>query len=151
MRCRSAELVDLPGGELAGVALGVQSTQGVEPLVAIDAQPFAQLAQADAQQVSDVFTALALGNGQDSGEALVDTPVKGFLAALLDAPSLLGTQDNRLHGRRCGLWDGSLRLPSFAPSIVGGTRRALVKAAEGVQSVVAKDTKPMAQLGEINP
>src|SRR5262249_16993226 len=49
------ELADLLGGELARVALVVQGTQGVEPLVAIDAKPFAQLAEADPQQAGDLF------------------------------------------------------------------------------------------------
>src|SRR6266404_5805035 len=43
------ELVHLPSGELARVALVVEDAQGVEPLVAIDPQPFAQLAEANPQ------------------------------------------------------------------------------------------------------
>jgi len=54
------ELVHLPGGELARVALVVESTQSVEPLVAIDPEPFAQLGEADPQQVSDFLPAFAL-------------------------------------------------------------------------------------------
>src|SRR5262249_30530938 len=107
------ELVDLGRGELAGVALVVQSTQSVEPFVAIDPEPIAQLAQANAQQVSNFFTAVARGNGQDGSEALVDTPIKGFLAAACDVATLLGAQDNRFHGRRCGSWDGPIRSPCF--------------------------------------
>ena len=84
------ELVHLRGGELARVALVVERAQGVEPLVAIDAEPFAQLGEADAQQVSDFFPAGALGHGQDGREALVDTPVKGVLAAAFDLPPVLG-------------------------------------------------------------
>src|SRR5262249_13164188 len=102
------ELVYLPGGELARVALVVQGTQSVDPLVAIDPEPFAQLAQADPQQVNDFLPAFALGNGQDRGEALVDTPVEGSLAAAFDLTPLLGRQDNRFRGRRCVPGDGSL-------------------------------------------
>jgi hypothetical protein len=35
--------------------------------------------------------------------------------------------------------------------IVAGARFAFTKGAEGFKSVVAKDTKPMAHPGEINP
>jgi hypothetical protein len=85
------EVFHLLGGELARVALVVQSTKSVEPLVAIDTEPFAQLGEADPQQVSDFFPAGALGNGQDGSEALVDTPVPGFLASSFEfPPSLAG-------------------------------------------------------------
>src|SRR4051812_25389436 len=47
------ELINLAGGKFARVALVVQGTEGVEPLVAIDTKPFAQLAEADQQQLSD--------------------------------------------------------------------------------------------------
>src|SRR5262245_34661876 len=108
------ELVDLRGAELAGVALVVQSTQGVEPLVAIDAEPFAQLAVANAQQVSDVFTAFALGNAQDGREALVDTPIRGLLAASFDVAALPRSQENRFHEHRGGPGDGLGRWPSLS-------------------------------------
>jgi len=39
----------------------------------------------------------------------------------------------------------------FPKSMVGGTRFVSGKGAEGFKSVVAKDTKPLAELGEINP
>jgi hypothetical protein len=35
--------------------------------------------------------------------------------------------------------------------MVGGVRFVSGKGAEGFESVVAKDTKPVAELGEINP
>src|SRR4051794_40432326 len=44
------ESLDLVGGELARVPLVVEGAEGVEPLVAIDAQPFTQLGQTHAQQ-----------------------------------------------------------------------------------------------------
>src|SRR5205807_1627503 len=50
---------------------------------------------------------------QDGREALVDAPVKSFLASSFEFPALLLGQDNRFHGRRCRLWIGSFRLPSL--------------------------------------
>src|SRR5262249_2518961 len=100
--------------ELARVALVVESTQSVEALVAIDPEPFAQLGEANPQQMSDCFPAVILGNGQDGSEALVDTPIKGFFAASVEFPPLLGGQDNRFHGRRWGLGNESLRLLSLS-------------------------------------
>src|SRR4051812_36650227 len=47
------ELIDLVRGKFARVALVVQGAEGVEALVAIDTKPFAQLAEADQQQLSD--------------------------------------------------------------------------------------------------
>src|SRR5262249_15164803 len=90
----------------------------------------------NAQQVSDFFTAFTLGNGQDGSETLVDTPVKGFLAASFDAPSLLGIQDNRFHDRRCEPWDKALPLALlWSMSIVAGARFAFTKGAEGFKPV----------------
>src|SRR5262249_5669667 len=80
------ELVHLPGAELARVTLVVESTQGVEPFVAIDQKQFAEWAEADPQQVGDFLPAVALGNRQDGGEALVDASVKSFLAESFDLP-----------------------------------------------------------------
>src|SRR5262249_17455394 len=51
------ELVHLPGGEVARVAPVLEDAQGVEPLVAIDSEPFAQLAEADPQQRSALVPA----------------------------------------------------------------------------------------------
>src|SRR5947209_1147937 len=108
------ELIHLVGAELARVALVVERAKSVESLVAIDAQPFAQLGEAHAQQMSGFFPAFALRNHQDGREALVDTPVMGALAASFDLPPLLGSQDNRFHGRRCARGDGAFRLPSLS-------------------------------------
>jgi hypothetical protein len=55
---------DLVGGELAGVALVKEGAEGVEPLVAEDTEPFAQLGKADAQQLGDLFTGFARGDSQ---------------------------------------------------------------------------------------
>src|SRR5262249_18266553 len=93
------ELFDLVRGKLAGVALVEKGAQGVAPLVAKAGGPFTQWAEADPQQSSGFFPAVALGAGQDGGEALVHTPVKGRLASSLDLPPLPGGQDNRFHGR----------------------------------------------------
>src|ERR1035441_979836 len=107
------ESIDLVGGKVARIALVVKGAEDIDPLVAKDTEPFAQLAEADPQHMSDFITALALGDGQDGSEALIHTPVKGSLASLLDLPSLLGSQDNRFHGRVLLELDGSFRLPSL--------------------------------------
>src|SRR5450631_1606961 len=60
-----SESIDLAGSEFARIALVVEGAEGVQPLVAEEAEPFAQLAEADPQHVSDFITALALGDGQD--------------------------------------------------------------------------------------
>jgi hypothetical protein len=85
---------DLVRGELAGVALVEEGAERVEPLVAEDAEPFAQLGEADAQQLGDLLTGLARGDGQDGGEALVDAPVEGLLAAAFDLLALLIGQES---------------------------------------------------------
>src|ERR1700683_4533752 len=117
------ELIHLVDGELARVALVVERAENVESLVAIDAEPFSQLAQANTQQMNDFLPAFAPRNHQDGSEALVDTPVKGILAASFDLPPLLGGQDNRFHGRRCARRDGAFRLPSL--SQVNGWRSSV--------------------------
>ena len=145
------ELFDLVRGEFAGVALVVEGAEGVEPLVAEDAEPFAQLAEADPQQLGDFFTGFARGDGQDGGEALVDTPVQGFLASPFDLLALLGGQDNRFHGRMRGLGDGSFRLPSLPQVNRWGVGSPSARVQRASSPSLTKDTEPLAQLGEINP
>src|ERR1700729_3676932 len=57
--------------------------------------------------MSDFLPAFALRHRQDGSEALVDTPVKRFLASSFDLSALLGGQDNRFHGCRCERGDGA--------------------------------------------
>ena len=97
------ESLDLMRGEFAGVALVAESAEGFESLVAEDAEPLAQLGEADPQEFGDLFPGFAGGDGQDGGEALVDTPVEGPLASPLHFLALLGSQDDRLHGCMPGL------------------------------------------------
>src|SRR5262249_1830706 len=69
----------------------------LQPLVAEDAEPLAQLAEADPQQLGDVLSGLARRDRQDGGQALVDAPVQAFLTAPFNCLALLGSQCNRLH------------------------------------------------------
>ena len=62
------ELLDLVRGEVAGVALVKQSAQGVEPLVAEDAEPFAQLGETDARSSAT--------SSRDLPEAMARTAVR---------------------------------------------------------------------------
>src|SRR5262249_56978569 len=75
------EFLDLVRGEVSGVAFVKQSAERVEPVVAEDAEPLAPLGEADAQQLRDLLPGFARGDGQDGGEAVVDTTVQGLLAA----------------------------------------------------------------------
>jgi len=92
------ELCNLMSSKFTRITLVMESAESIESFIAIDTKPFAQLGEADPQQVSDFFPAFALGNGQDGSEALVDTPVEGPLASSFEFPPLLRAQDDRLHG-----------------------------------------------------
>ena len=147
-----SESIDLVGGEIARIAPVVEGAEGIQPLVAEDAEPFAQLAEADPQHVGGFITALAFGDDQEGSQALVDTPVECPLASSLDLPSLLWSQDNRLHGGRRWLLDGSFRLPFRPPRSIGSWGRVSIgEGAEGFESLGAKDTEPFPQLGECSP
>ena len=91
------EVSDLIGFELARVALVVDVAEGVEPFAAKDAEPLAQLAKADSQQLSDFCARLVGRDRQHGSQALVNASVKGMLAATFDCFALLDSQDNRLH------------------------------------------------------
>src|SRR5262245_52987284 len=93
------ELLDLLWAEFARVALVVDLAEGVEPFVAINPQPLAQLGKADTQQIGHLFSGLASADSQDRGEALVHSPIKGPLASPLDFLLLLRSQLNRFHRR----------------------------------------------------
>ena len=104
------ELLDLVRVEVAGVALVQEGAEGFEPVVSEDTEPLAQLGEADAQKLGDLLAGFARGDGQDGGEALVDTPVKGLLAAAFDLLALLIAQHYRFHGRLPGLSIGRSRV-----------------------------------------
>src|SRR5262245_9459630 len=105
------ELSNLVGGKFARVTLVVQDTEGVEPLVAKDTKPFTQLAQTDAQQLSNLVPGLPRSNSQDGGEPLVDPPVSRSFAPTFYFPSLLRRQHYRLHVWLFCLFHGSFRSP----------------------------------------
>ena len=90
---------DLVGGEFARVALVLEGAESVQSFVAIDPEPFAQSGKARPQEFGDFFPSRAPGDSQDGGEALIDTPIEGFLASPLDLLALLISQVDRFHGR----------------------------------------------------
>src|SRR5262249_24288059 len=90
--------LDLVRGGMTGVALVMEGAEGIEPLVAEDAEPFTQLGKADAQQLGDLLTGFARGDRQDGGEALIDAPIQSLLPLPFDLLALLISQDNPLHG-----------------------------------------------------
>ena len=49
------ELLDLGGSESSGVTLVVQGAELLQPLIAEDAEPLADLAYGDPHQLSDLF------------------------------------------------------------------------------------------------
>jgi hypothetical protein len=74
------------GGTGCVIALGAE---GFKSAVAKDAQPSAELAEINPEEVSAVFWGVARSNSQDGGQTLVDTPIKRFLAASFDFLALL--------------------------------------------------------------
>ncbi len=103
----------------------------------IDAEPFAQLGEADATTDERLLLRLLPSrNDQDGSKALVDTPVTVVLAAAFDLPPLLGEV------KTIGFMVVDVREemgPSachpFLKSMVGGVRFVSGKGAEGFQSV----------------
>src|SRR5208337_3932241 len=92
---------------LARVTLVVQGTEGLEPLVAKDAQPLAQLGKTNPQQRSNFLTGPTSGDGQDGGESLVNPSIKRLLTQSFNGLPLLGGQENRFHGDRVPRSDAS--------------------------------------------
>jgi hypothetical protein len=66
-----------------------KGAEGFKSVVAKDQEPLAELGEINPQEVSDVFWGVASSNRQDGGETLVDTPIKGFLAAAFSFLALL--------------------------------------------------------------
>ncbi len=100
--------------------------------------------------MSDFFPDIALRDGQDGSEALVDTPVKGALAAPFDLPPLSGVKTIGFMAVDVREEMGPSACHPFLKSMVGGVRLVSGKGGEGFQSVVAKDKEPLAELKEIN-
>jgi len=64
--------------------LMVESTEGFHTLGAVDSEPLADLPLGHAEEVSDLVLSPAVGDPQDSGEALSDPLVMGLATAALD-------------------------------------------------------------------
>src|SRR5262249_48597741 len=84
----SPELLGLGGCEFAGIALIVEGTEGVQPLLAIEAEPVADGARAHAEQVGDVARGLAFVVPQQGGQPHGQTVVPGLLATTFDLLAL---------------------------------------------------------------
>src|SRR5262249_39019372 len=91
------EALDLAGGEVSRVAPVMQGAEGIKAAVAGQAQLLDDLPHAPAEQVSDFVTGHAVDGSEHRGEALVDGPVVGLVAAALEFLALLRGQMNRLH------------------------------------------------------
>src|SRR5262249_1026214 len=78
----------------------------LQPLVAEDAEPLAQLAEADPQQLGDVLSGLARRDRQDGGQALVDAPVQAFLTA-----PFYSTRPGLAHPQSAGTYGRTKRRP----------------------------------------
>ena len=86
------EPLDLGGSQPTGIAPVVQCAQLVQALVAGDAEPIADLAAGDAQEVRHLFPCAPLVDPQEGGEALEDATVAGLSPPVLDLLALLGVQ-----------------------------------------------------------
>src|SRR4051812_39075577 len=91
------EALDLGGPEAARIALVVQGAEFVEPLVAEDAEPLADLAGRDPQEVGADFPASPLIDPEHGGEALEDPSVRGVSPSLADVLPLPEGQLDHLH------------------------------------------------------
>ena len=106
------EPLDLGGAEPTGITPVVSGAQLVQALVAVDAEPVADLTAGDAQEVSHLFSGAPLVDPQEGGEALEDAAVVGLSPPVLDLLALLGTQCDGLH-----------RAPSLPPLRLRSSRR----------------------------
>ena len=86
------EPLDLSRSEATRIALVVQGAELIQPLVAEDAEPLADLAGRDTQEVGDHFPASSLIAPEDGGEPLIDPPVRGVSPSIADLLPLLGSQ-----------------------------------------------------------
>ncbi len=78
------ESLDLRRWECAGVSPMVEGTQGLESLGAVGSEPLADLPLDHAEEVGDLVLGPALGDPQDSGEALSDAFVVSRATAAFD-------------------------------------------------------------------
>ena len=82
------DLFDLAWGQIADVALVVQDEQGVEALVAEDAQPIAQATLAHMQQASDLMADFTLIEPKQCEESLLHLTRNVGTKEFLDLTSL---------------------------------------------------------------
>lgn len=91
------EPIDLSGPQPTGIAPVVQRAQLLQALVAEDAEPVADLATGDAQQLGDLLPGAPLIDPQEGGEALEDAAVVGLPSSFTDLLPLLSGQPDDLH------------------------------------------------------
>jgi hypothetical protein len=91
------EPLDLSRSEATRIALIVQGAELIQPLVAEDAEPLADLAGRDAHQSGDLLSGSPVIAPEHRREPLVDPPVLGMSPAIADVFPLLGSQLDRLH------------------------------------------------------
>src|SRR5436305_9809445 len=89
--------LDLGRSQAARVALVVQGAEFIEPLVAEDPEPLADLAGRDAHQSGDLLSGSPVIAPEDRREPLEDPPVLGLSPSLADVLPLLRSQLDRLH------------------------------------------------------
>src|SRR3954452_18564603 len=93
----SLDPLDLGRAEAARIALVVQGAELIQPLVAEDPEPLADLAGRDSQEVGDLRSGPTVIAPEDRREPLVDPSVRGLSPSLVDVLALLGSQPDRLH------------------------------------------------------
>jgi hypothetical protein len=74
----------------------VQGTQGIQALVAEDAEPVPDLAAGDTQQLGDLLPSASFIDPEGGGETLKEATLAGLPSPLQDLVALLGIQ--RLSG-----------------------------------------------------
>ena len=99
-----SEPLDLGGPQPTGITPVVSGAQLVQALVAVDAEPVADLTAGDAQEVGHSLPSAPLIDPQESGQALEDAAVVGLSPAVLDLLASLGTQCDGLHRAPPGRW-----------------------------------------------
>jgi hypothetical protein len=91
------EPLDLGRPEAAWIALVVQGAELIQPLVAEDAEPLADLAGRDSQRFGDLLSGSPVIAPEHRREPLVDPAVRGVPPSIADILPLLGSQPDRLH------------------------------------------------------
>ena len=92
-----SERLDLCGPQPTGIAPVVQCAQLVQALIAEDAEPVADLAAGDSQQLGDLLSGTPLIDPQEGREALEDAAVLSLPSPFTDLSPLLSSQADDLH------------------------------------------------------